>query len=258
VDAVAQAVARGQQEVILTGVDLTSYGADLPGAPSLGHLVERILRLVPGLARLRLSSMDSIEIDDRLFALITGDTRVMPHVHLSLQSGDDMILKRMKRRHLRADAIRLVERLKAARPDIAIGADIIAGFPTEDEAMFANSLDLLDACDVVFGHIFPYSPRPGTAAARMPQLGRDVARARAEQLRAHVAARKAQWLSSLIGTEQQVLVELDGKSGHAENHARVEIISGRDFRYEPDGLKGRIMTVTITASTGDTLLGEVR
>ncbi|MEY5008415.1 MAG: hypothetical protein RL764_1731 [Pseudomonadota bacterium] len=258
VDAVAQAVARGQQEVILTGVDLTSYGADLPGAPSLGHLVERILRLVPGLARLRLSSMDSIEIDDRLFALITGDTRVMPHVHLSLQSGDDMILKRMKRRHLRADAIRLVERLKAARHDIAIGADIIAGFPTEDDAMFANSLDLLDACDVVFGHIFPYSPRPGTAAARMPQLGRDVARARAEQLRAHVAARKAHWLSSLIGSEQQVLVELDGKSGHAENHARVEIISGRDFRYEPDALKGRIMTVTITASTGDTLLGEVR
>jgi len=253
VDNIKGLVQQGVQEVVLTGVDLTCYGADLPGAPSLGHLVERILRLVPGLARLRLSSMDSIEIDDRLFALITGDTRVMPHVHLSLQSGDDMILKRM-----RGDAIRLVERLKAARPEIAIGADIIAGFPTEDDAMFANSLDLLDACDVVFGHIFPYSPRPGTAAARMPQLGRDVARARAEQLRAHVAARKAQWLSSLIGTEQQVLVELDGKSGHAENHARVEIISGRDFRYEPDGLKGRIMTVTITASTGDTLLGEVR
>ncbi|MBU6252427.1 MAG: tRNA (N(6)-L-threonylcarbamoyladenosine(37)-C(2))-methylthiotransferase MtaB [Alphaproteobacteria bacterium] len=257
IDAVQAAMDRGQREVILTGVDLTSYGADLPGTPNLGQLVDRILRHVPQLERLRLSSMDSIEIDDRLFDLITQEPRMMPHVHLSLQSGDDMILKRMKRRHLRADAIRLVERLKTARPEIAIGADIIAGFPTEDEAMFANSLDLLSACDVVFGHIFPYSPRPGTAAARMPQLGRDVARARAEILRANVAARKAKWLSGLVGTQQRVLVELDGKSGHAENHARVEIIGGRDFRYDADALKGRVMTVTITASTGDHLIGDV-
>lgn len=255
IDAISAATERGQREVILTGVDLTSYGADLPGKPSLGQLVDRILAHVPGLERLRLSSLDSIEVDDRLFDLITQEPRVMPHVHLSLQSGDDMILKRMKRRHLRADAIRLVERLKAARPDIAIGADIIAGFPTEDEAMFANSLSLIDACDIVFGHIFPYSPRPGTAAARMPQLPRALAKARAETLRAHATARKARWLSGLIGTEQQVLIERDGRTGHAENHARVEIINAQDFRDGPDALKGRIMTVTLTATDGDLLTG---
>jgi threonylcarbamoyladenosine tRNA methylthiotransferase MtaB len=257
IDAIAEAVARGQQEVILTGVDLTSYGADLPGQPGLGQLVDRILTHVPKLARLRLSSLDSIEVDDRLFDLITGETRVMPHVHLSLQSGDDMILKRMKRRHLRADAVRLVERLKAARADIAIGADIIAGFPTEDDAMFANSLSLIDACDIVFGHIFPYSPRPGTAAARMPQVGRGIAKARAEQLRTAATRRKACWLETLIGTAQPVLVELDGRTGHAPNHALVEIIDGQDFRGGPDALRGRVMTVTITASTGDRLLGKI-
>ena len=172
IDAVKQAVDRGQQEVILTGVDLTSYGPDLPGSPTLGMLVERILTYVPALKRLRLSSMDSVEIDDRLFDLITGEPRIMPYVHLSLQSGDDMILKRMKRRHSRIQAVELVERLKAKRPALAIGADIIAGFPTEDEAMFANSLALLDDCDIVLGHIFPYSPREGTPAARMPQIER--------------------------------------------------------------------------------------
>ncbi|MFM7029258.1 MAG: tRNA (N(6)-L-threonylcarbamoyladenosine(37)-C(2))-methylthiotransferase MtaB [Chakrabartia sp.] len=255
--AIEQAVARGQQEVILTGVDLTSYGADLPGQPSLGLLVERILAHVPGLARLRLSSLDSIEVDERLFELITGEARVMPHVHLSLQSGDDMILKRMKRRHVRADAVRLVERLKAARPDIAIGADIITGFPTESEEMFANSLSLLDACDIVFGHIFPYSPRAGTAAARMPQLGRAVAKARADILRSAVAARKSRWLETLIGTHQPVLVELDGRTGHAPNHASVEILAGQDFRAGTDALRGRIMSAFITASTGDRLLGEI-
>ena len=158
---------RGQQEVILTGVDLTSYGPDLPGQPSLGSLVERILKHVPALPRLRLSSLDSVEIDPLLEDIIVSDPRVMPHVHLSLQSGDDMILKRMKRRHSRAQAVALVERLKGRRPDIAIGADIIAGFPTEEEEMFENSLKLLDDCDIVFGHIFPFSPRPGTPAARM-------------------------------------------------------------------------------------------
>ena len=257
VDAIRLAVERGQQEVILTGVDLTSYGGDLPGKPGLGQLVERILTHVPGLARLRLSSLDSIEVDDRLFDLIVSEPRIMPHIHLSLQSGDDMILKRMKRRHARADAIRLVERLKKARPAIAIGADIIAGFPTEDEAMFANSLSLLDACDIVFGHIFPYSPRPGTAAARMPQGGRALAKARAETLRAALAPRKARWLDTLIGSIQPVLVELDGRTGHAPNHALVEIIDGQDFRGGPDALRGRIMNVTITARTGDRLLGKI-
>lgn len=255
IDAIKARVDAGQKEVILTGVDLTSYGPDLPGSPTLGQLVERILTHVPELERLRLSSLDSIEIDDRLFDLITGETRIMPHVHLSLQSGDDMILKRMKRRHLRADAVRLVERLKAKRPHIAIGADIIAGFPTEEEAMFANSLALLEDCDIVFGHIFPYSPRPGTAAARMPQLDRATIKTRADRLRTAAMGRKARWLESLIGTERRVLIERDGRTGHAENHASVEIPETEDFRFAPDALKGRIMTLTITASDGAKLTG---
>lgn len=255
IDAIKARVDAGQQEVILTGVDLTSYGPDLPGQPTLGQLVERILTHVPKLPRLRLSSLDSIEIDDRLFDLITGEPRVMPHVHLSLQSGDDMILKRMKRRHLRADAVRLVQRLKAKRPGLAIGADIIAGFPTEDEAMFANSVALLEDCDIVFGHIFPYSPRPGTAAARMPQLDRGTIKARADRLRGAAQARKARWLDSLIGTRQRVLIERDGRTGHAENHASVEIPATEDFRFAPDALKGRIMTLTLTASDGTKLSG---
>ena len=167
---VAMLVDAGHREIVLTGVDLTSYGPDLPGAPGLGALIETILRDVPGLARLRLSSLDSIEIDDHLFELVTGEPRIMPHLHLSLQAGDDMILKRMKRRHSRADAIAIVTRLKARRPEIAIGADLIAGFPTETDAMAANSRALIDECDIVHAHIFPYSPREGTPAARMPQV----------------------------------------------------------------------------------------
>uniref|UniRef100_UPI0035931A39 tRNA (N(6)-L-threonylcarbamoyladenosine(37)-C(2))- methylthiotransferase MtaB n=1 Tax=Blastomonas sp. TaxID=1909299 RepID=UPI0035931A39 len=178
VDAVRALVERGYAEVVLTGVDVTSYGPDLPGSPTLGMLIERILMLVPDLPRLRLSSLDGVEIDDRLFDLITGEPRIMPHVHISLQSGDDMILKRMKRRHSRAQAIALVERLKARRPEIAIGADLIAGFPTEDASMHAGNLSVLDACDVVHAHIFPYSPRAGTPAARMPQLDRALVKAR--------------------------------------------------------------------------------
>ncbi|MGB6184991.1 MAG: MiaB/RimO family radical SAM methylthiotransferase, partial [Sphingopyxis granuli] len=167
------ALDRGQREIVLTGVDLASYGDD--SGTSLAALAEALLAL-PGLDRLRLSSLDPDRIDDALFALLTQEARVMPHVHLSLQAGDDMVLRRMKRRHRRADAVRLVERLKAARPAIAIGADLIAGFPTEDAGMFANTLALVDDCDIVFGHIFPYSPRAGTPAARMPQVGRAVAR----------------------------------------------------------------------------------
>ena len=155
VDRIAGLVEAGHREIVLTGVDLTSYGPDLPGAPTLGHLVERILHHVPALERLRLSSLDGIEIDDRLFALLTTEPRILPHVHLSLQAGDDMILKRMKRRHSRADSVALVDRLKSARPDIAIGADLIAGFPTEDDAMFANTLALVDDCHIVHPHIFP-------------------------------------------------------------------------------------------------------
>jgi threonylcarbamoyladenosine tRNA methylthiotransferase MtaB len=221
--AIEQVVARGQQEVVLTGVDLTSYGHDLPGTPTLGQLVERILIAVPGLPRLRLSSLDSIEIDPLLFELLTDEARMLPHVHLSLQAGDDMILKRMKRRHSRTDAVRLVERLKAARSDIAIGADIIAGFPTEDDVMAANTLALVDDCQIAFGHIFPYSARSGTPAARMPQVDLAVARGRAAQLRAACARQLAGLHQSMVGTRQMLLVENDGVSGHAENFVRLTL-----------------------------------
>ncbi|MFD1788807.1 MiaB/RimO family radical SAM methylthiotransferase [Sphingomonas floccifaciens] len=223
VERIAGLVAAGHNEVVLTGVDLTSYGHDLPGAPTLGHLVERILKLVPTLPRLRLSSLDGIEIDDRLFDLLTGEPRVMPHVHLSFQAGDDLILKRMKRRHSRAQSVALVEGLKAKRPEIAIGADIIAGFPTEDETMFANSVALIADCDIVHAHVFPYSPRSGTPAARMPQVAPVVVKDRAARLRAEAEAHRARWLASLVGTEQRVLVEAPGDRGHAENFASITL-----------------------------------
>jgi len=222
VDRIAM-LAESHAEVVLTGVDLTSYGPDLPGAPSLGALVERILTHVPQLRRIRLSSLDGIEIDDRLFALLTQEPRVMPHIHLSLQAGDDMILKRMKRRHSRSESVALVARLKAARPEIAIGADLIAGFPTEDEAMFANTLALTADCDVVHGHIFPYSPRAGTPAARMPQVEVEVVKARAKQLRDAAERQRAAWLDGQIGTMQAILVERPGDRGHTPNFAEVRL-----------------------------------
>jgi threonylcarbamoyladenosine tRNA methylthiotransferase MtaB len=238
VDQVKALVDEGVQEIVLTGVDVTSYGPDLPGSPSLGALVERILIHVPALPRLRLSSLDGIEIDERLFDLMTGDPRVMPHIHLSLQAGDDMILKRMKRRHSRAQAIDLVKRLHARRPDIAIGADIIAGFPTEDEAMFENSLDMVDACRIVHGHIFPYSPREGTPAARMPQLDKGLIRERAARLRDACADERHRWLASLVGAQQLVLVETSGLAGHGESFAPV--------RFTAPQPVGRIVPATIT------------
>lgn len=251
VDAVRALVERGYAEVVLTGVDVTSYGPDLPGSPTLGMLIERVLKLVPELKRLRLSSLDGVEVDDRLFDLITGDPRVMPHIHLSLQSGDDMILKRMKRRHSRAQAIALVERMKTKRPEIAIGADLIAGFPTEDEAMHASNLSILDACDVVHGHIFPFSPRAGTPAARMPQLDRALVKARAAEMRAAAQTRAARWRASLLGTRQQLLVERDGRTGHGENFVRIALPA-------PDpSLVGRIVPVTITGQSGDMLTAEI-
>jgi len=249
IERIGALVDKGYREVVLTGVDLTSYGPDLPGAPTLGMLVERILTHVPRLARLRLSSLDSVEIDDRLFALLTQDERIMPHLHLSLQAGDDMILKRMKRRHSRAESVAIVERLKAARPDIAIGADLIAGFPTEDEAMAANSAALIDDCDIVFGHVFPYSPRTGTPAARMPQLDRATIRRRAAALRERASMRQAAWLRTLIGTRQSVLAERGG-AGHAANFARVRF---EGTAPEP----GRIVTTTITGVDADGLKGHV-
>ena len=214
-------VDKGFKEVVLTGVDVTSYGPDLPGKDNLGLLVERILKLVPDLERLRLSSIDGVEIDERLFALLTGEPRVMPHVHLSLQAGDNMILKRMKRRHSREIAIDLVERMKALRPEIAIGADIIAGFPTEDDAMFQNSLDLVRQCQIVHGHIFPYSPKLGTPAAKMPQVPAGQIKARAKALREAVATERRAWLDILVGSVQKIAVEKGGRAGHAENFAYV-------------------------------------
>ncbi len=223
IDRIAALVDAGHCEIVLTGVDLTSYGHDLPGAPSLGSLVERILRHVPRLDRLRLSSLDSVEIDDRLFALVTQEPRIMPHLHLSLQAGSDMILKRMKRRHSRAESVSIVERLKTARPDIAIGADLIAGFPTEDDAMAADTRALIDDADIVHAHIFPYSPRAGTPAARMPPVAGEAIRERAAALREAAARRRSAWMRSLVGTQQSVLVERPGDRGHAGNFASVEL-----------------------------------
>lgn len=237
--AIRAALTRGQQEAVLTGVDLTGY------AGGLAPLVARILDELPELPRLRLSSLDPADVDAPLFALLTGEPRLMPHVHLSLQSGDDLILKRMKRRHSRAQAIDLVSRLKRARPDIAIGADLIAGFPTEDAAMAASSLAVIDECDIVLGHVFPYSPRTGTPAARMPRVDPAITRTRAAALRERIATRRAAWLDSLIGTNQRVLVERDGVSGHLPNFARITL---------PPSPPGSIVSVMIAGRAGDTLL----
>jgi threonylcarbamoyladenosine tRNA methylthiotransferase MtaB len=215
----------GAQEVVLTGVDLTSWGHDLPNAPRLGTLVEAILAAFPALPRLRLSSVDGVEIDPLLFDLIAGGAQVMPHLHLSLQHGADLILKRMKRRHLRRDALELVTRLKALRPEIAIGADLIAGFPTEEDAHHAENLAIIDDLAIVHAHIFPYSPRPGTPAARMPQVPREVVKARAAELRTRAANTRAKWLESLVGETLAVLAERGG-TGYAPNYAPVALPPG--------------------------------
>jgi threonylcarbamoyladenosine tRNA methylthiotransferase MtaB len=239
VERIKRLVGEGFREIVLTGVDVTSYGPDLPGAPTLGQLIERILRHVPELPRLRLSSLDCIELDERLFEIAAHEPRFMPHLHLSFQAGDDLVLKRMKRRHRRAQAIEAVARLKAARPEIAIGADLIAGFPTESDEAHANSLRLIDECDIVMGHVFPYSPKRGTPAARMPQLPAPVIKARARALREASARRGAAWLMSLVGTRQRVLIEKDGR-GHAENFAPVQITSLRSFRAQSRGARDEL------------------
>src|SRR5438270_9547576 len=215
-DAVAREIDRGAKEIVLTGVDITDY------AGGLGVLCQRLLAAEPRLKRLRLSSLDSIEIDAALFELIAGEPRLMPHFHLSLQAGDAMILKRMKRRHSRADAVRTVNRIKPARSDATIGADLIAGFPTETEEMALNSLTLLNDCDVVAAHVFPFSPRANTPAARMPQLPRELVKARAARLRSAAANRRVRWLESMVGSTQPILVEGDGV-GHTDNFAPVAI-----------------------------------
>jgi len=219
---VQRLVANGYCEVVLTGVDITSYGADLPGAPKLGALVKQVLKHVPGLRRLRLSSIDSVEADRDLIDAFAENERLMPHLHLSLQAGDDLILKRMKRRHLRKDAIAFCETLRRLRPDIAFGADIIAGFPTETEPMFKNSLDLVDACGLTHLHVFPYSARPGTPAARMPQLPRDVVRDRARRLRARGTLALQRHLDSEVGATRRVLVETR-EQGRTEQFTQVAL-----------------------------------
>lgn len=230
-------LALGSKEVVLTGVDLTSWGTDLDGVPGLGVLVSAILDRFPELGRLRLSSVDGVEIDAELLDLIASNKRVMPHVHLSLQHGHDLILKRMKRRHSRAQATELVEFLRAQRPEVAFGADLIAGFPTEDEAAHQANLSIIHELRLVHGHVFPYSPRPGTPAARMPQVDPAAIKARAAELRGAVAEQRAKWLESLLGQELEVLAERDG-TGHAPNFARVQLPPGTHA--------GTLVTVTPT------------
>jgi threonylcarbamoyladenosine tRNA methylthiotransferase MtaB len=222
VDQVRALTGRGHAEIVLTGVDLTSYGADLPGAPKLGQLVKQILRHVPELKRLRISSIDSIEADRDLLDAIADDIRLMPHLHLSLQSGDDLILKRMKRRHSRRDAIEFCALARRLRPDIALGADIIAGFPTETEEMFARSLDLVRECDLTFLHVFPYSPRPGTPAAKMPQVAGGAIKERAKRLRTAGEIALQKRLAREIGATRNVLIE-SATAGRTEHYLPVAI-----------------------------------
>ncbi|SFJ40415.1 tRNA (N(6)-L-threonylcarbamoyladenosine(37)-C(2))-methylthiotransferase MtaB [Bradyrhizobium sp. Gha] len=243
VDQVRALVGRGHAEIVLTGVDLTSYGTDLPGAPKLGLLTKQILRHVPELKRLRISSIDSIEADSDLLDAIADDTRLMPHLHLSLQSGDDMILKRMKRRHSRQDAIAFCDQVRRLRPDIVFGADIIAGFPTETEAMFSRSLDLVEECGLTFLHVFPYSPRPGTPAAKMPQVAGGAIKERAKRLRAAGEAGLRQRLSAETGATRNVLIESSGQ-GRTEHYLPVAVAGER---------VGNVVPVTITGDDGERL-----
>ncbi|MFC6689370.1 tRNA (N(6)-L-threonylcarbamoyladenosine(37)-C(2))-methylthiotransferase MtaB [Jhaorihella thermophila] len=244
VDQIKRLVDRGFNEVVLTGVDLTSWGADLPGTPRLGDLVLRILKLVPDLPRLRISSIDSIEADDALMQAIATEPRLMPHLHLSLQHGDDLILKRMKRRHLRDDAIRFTQEVRRLRPDITFGADIIAGFPTETQAHFENSLRLVEDCGLTWLHVFPYSPRNGTPAARMPQVPGAEIKARAARLREAGAARVRRHLADQIGRTHRILME-NPHMGRTEQFAEVTFAAPQP--------EGRIVTARITGATATRL-----
>jgi threonylcarbamoyladenosine tRNA methylthiotransferase MtaB len=235
----------GYREIVLTGVDITSYGQNLPGAPKLGALVKQILKHVPELERLRLSSIDSVEADRDLLDALATDARLMPHLHLSLQAGCDMILKRMKRRHLRADAIAFCEQVRRLRPDVVFGADIIAGFPTETEEMFARSLDIVDECGLTHLHVFPFSPRPGTPAARMPQMAREAVKARAKRLRDKGEAALRRHLDGEIGGLRRVLTESES-TGRTEHFTQVRVVR----EIEP----GRIVEMRIAAHDGRHLI----
>ncbi|MEM8956193.1 MAG: tRNA (N(6)-L-threonylcarbamoyladenosine(37)-C(2))-methylthiotransferase MtaB [Pseudomonadota bacterium] len=249
VEQIARLVDRGYNEVVLTGVDLTSWGSDLPGRPRLGDLVRRILKLVPDLPRLRISSIDSIEADPALMEALATERRLMPHLHLSLQAGDDMILKRMKRRHLRDDAIRFCADARTLRPDIVFGADIIAGFPTETEAMFEASLALVEECGLTWLHVFPYSPRAGTPAARMPQVAGSTIRARAARLRAAGGACVALHLAAQRGRTHRVLMET-ARIGRTEQFTPVHL--------DGDAPVGSIQTLSIQGSDVDALHAKYR
>ncbi len=248
---VRRLVENGFREIVLTGVDITGYGADLPGAPKLGQLVRRLLALVPELERLRLSSLDVIEVDEELLRLIAEEPRLMPHLHLSLQAGDDMILKRMKRRHLRADAVKFADAVRRLRPDVVFGADLIAGFPTENEAMFRNSLALVEDCGLTFLHVFPYSVRSGTPAAKMPQIPGDVRKERAARLRAAGQDAVQRYFAARIGSPVSVLIERaeDGIGfGHSEHFAPV--------RLRGEVPIGAVITGRVAGHTEDHLLAE--
>ena len=245
-------VAHGVREVVLTGVDITDYGTDLPGQPTLGGLCRRLLNLVPELPRLRLSSVDPLELDDTVLDLLANEPRLMPHLHLSLQAGNDLVLKRMRRRHVMADARRTVERARAARPDVVFGADVIAGFPTEDAAMFAETLAAVTTLDLTFLHVFPYSERPGTPAARMPQVPKPTRKQRAAELRAAGAAAMARFFRQQVGRQVEVLLEeadAHGRmKGRTPHFAPVRVVGGGDI--------GAVVPVRITHAGDDHLIGE--
>lgn len=223
VNQVRALVEAGYNEVVFTGVDISDYGKDLPGAPTLGALMRRVLSLVPELKRLRLSSIDAVEVDEDLYRLIAEEPRLMPHLHVSLQAGDDMVLKRMKRRHLRKDIVEFCDKVRTLRPDMAFGADIIAGFPTETDEMFENTLKLVDEVGLTYLHVFPYSARPGTPAARMPQVAKELRKERAAKLRAAGEKQLARHLAAQIGKPLEIVVEQGGMNGHSENFAPVKL-----------------------------------
>jgi threonylcarbamoyladenosine tRNA methylthiotransferase MtaB len=248
VDEVRSLARAGYAEVVLTGVDLTSWGAELAGAPTLGALVARILDHIPELPRLRLSSIDAAEIDDELMAGLAEQPRLCPHLHLSLQSGDDLILKRMKRRHLSADALALIAAVRRVRPDTAFGADLIAGFPTETDAAFENTLAFVETAGLAYLHVFPYSPRPGTPAARMPQVARDVVKERAARLRAVGDAALIRHLERQVGRHTEALVERTGR-------ARAPDFT--EIAFTAEASVGRLVEVNITGHDGRRALGEL-
>ena len=247
VDQIQRLVGKGYNEIVLTGVDITSWGADLPMIPKLGDLVQRILKLVPDLPRLRISSIDSVEADPALIDAVASEMRLMPHLHLSLQAGDDMILKRMKRRHLRADAIEFCTKMRMARPDIIYGADIIAGFPTETEKMFENSLKLIEDCNLTWLHVFPFSPRQGTPAALMPQMDRSIIKERAGRLRARGDIAVQKHLEMQLGIKHKVLME-NNRMGRTEGFTEV--------LFSSDKLKGVIVDAKIIERTQTQLIAE--